>query len=267
MTVITLYSSWFCPYAQRVWCALNEFNIIYKLVESFDLDPDTHKYIKHPDLLKHNPKGLVPTIVETHKSTNGGEDQTVMKCESLDILKEIHSNYVSKDDVEQCGADADKYNRLICSPFYRVLMKLDSEERQEAWKQMLEGIEAFSNQLNWESNDHSKISFYNGHSDRPSIVDLTVFPWVHRLYILDHFKSLTLEGAVKPSNNLLSEEAKNKILAWQSKMEHHPSVQQTLASREQLIPVYIRYANGSAESKVGDAVRSGKEAHDAKNDN
>jgi len=35
-TSVTLYGSWFCPYVQRVWIALEEKNIVYEYVE---IDP------------------------------------------------------------------------------------------------------------------------------------------------------------------------------------------------------------------------------------
>jgi len=38
--------------------------------------------VKHPDLLRANPKGLVPTLVL--------DDGGVVKCESLDILKDLY---------------------------------------------------------------------------------------------------------------------------------------------------------------------------------
>ncbi len=253
---VQLYSSWFCPYAQRVWCALNEYGVSYDLIESFRLDPETHHYIKIPELLKYNPKGLVPTLVELKS-----DEEQLVKCESLDILKDLCSTYVNEEEAERQILDCEIFNRSICSPFYRVLMKHDPDERLQAWNEMLRGLESYSTELFWENKGSNSISFFKGATDRPTIVDLAVFPWVHRLFILDHFKSLSVHGK---EGAMMSKEGREKIMKWKSKMESHPSVKTTLAQPDKLIPVYIRYANGTANSKVGDAVRSGKEAHDAK---
>ena len=238
---IKLYSSWLCPYAQRVWCALNEYGVSYELIESFEFDQETFQYIKHPELLKHNPKGLVPTLVEIKPD----DEQTVVKCESIDILKDLCSTYVNKEEAEYHIVDCQTYNQCICSPFYGALMKADPEERLQSWNEMLKGLELFSKQLTWErKNDDDddeplQPSFYKGTKDRPTIVDLTVFPWVHRLFLLDHFKSLSLDGT---EGNSMSQESKDKIIAWKNKMEHCPSVKNTLAEPEKLIEVHVMYS-------------------------
>ena len=253
---VKLYSCWFCPYAQRVWCAVNEYGVSYDLIESFRLHPETHHYIKHPDLLKYNPKGLVPTLVEIKS-----DEEQIVKCESLDILKDLCGTHVNHEEAERQILDCETFNKGICSPFYRVLMKHDPDERLQAWDEMLRGLESYSKELYWDNKEANSISFFKGATDRPTIVDFTVFPWVHRLFILDHFKSLSIDGK---EGAILSKKGREKIMAWKTKMESHHSVKKTLAQPEKLIPVYIRYANGTANSKVGDAVRSGKEAHDAK---
>lgn len=52
---LALYSSWFCPFAQRVWIALEAKALQYKYVE---IDP----YNKSPEFLALNPRGLVPVL-------------------------------------------------------------------------------------------------------------------------------------------------------------------------------------------------------------
>ena len=65
--VVTLVSSWFCPFAQRAWIALNHRGIAYDWVEALDWNADG-SYKKAPVLLAHNPQGLVPTIIGRHGS-------------------------------------------------------------------------------------------------------------------------------------------------------------------------------------------------------
>jgi glutathione S-transferase len=129
---------------------------------------------------------------------------------------------------------------------------------------MLDGIAAFSERLHWHgrgqdnARDFESISFYNFSGklkDEPSLVDFAVFPWIHRLYIIEHYCGFCLADASP-------EEVNDKIESWRQKMEILPAVRKTLAERKSLLEVYQRYADGSAQSKVGDAVRQGKDAHD-----
>lgn len=263
MMIPRLYSAWFCPYAQRAWAALNELGVDFELVEALGSGFDAG-YTKHPGLLQHNPEGLVPTLVFP--------DKKEVQCQSIDILKQLYldhgSELVGQDRKEEVlsnlHAEATLWNQQICSPFYRVLMKPDENERGKAWNDMVEGLVAFSERLKWKPHENKGkecISFYEYSGkpgdDLPSMVDFTVFPFVHRLYIIQHYKGFCLDDTEG-----VSPDVQNKMKAWQTKMEALPSVRKTLADKEKLIDVYRRYSDGTAQSKVGDAVRQGKEAHD-----
>lgn len=249
MAKTVLYSAYFCPYAQRVWACLNYFDIHYQLVESLGSGL-TPAYTKHPDLLRWNSKGLVPTLV-THY-----ENQVDVKCESIDILRALYSERYKEREAEfsKLYAEALEWNKRVCSPFYRVLMKPDEASRQRAWQDMVDGLSAFSDKL---IVDEDTISFYDyegKQDDEPSLVDFTVFPFVHRLYIIEHYRGFRLPDADPVVGD--------KIYRWQQRMEALPAVADTLAERQSLIDVYLRYSDGSAQSKVGDAIRAGKEAHE-----
>ena len=79
---LKLYSSWFCPYAQRVWIALEEKGINYQYNEINPYETEsttsgdqnsssnytkialslTEKRIRYPKFIESSPKGLVPAI-------------------------------------------------------------------------------------------------------------------------------------------------------------------------------------------------------------
>ena len=62
---LTLYSAWFCPYAQRAWLALLHRGVPFVRVESLSHpDGPAAPYTKLPALLAANPRGLVPTLVD-----------------------------------------------------------------------------------------------------------------------------------------------------------------------------------------------------------
>ena len=58
---VLMYGACFCPFVQRVWIALEVKGIDYHYVE---VDP----YQKPPELLKVNPRGLVPAVVHDDHS-------------------------------------------------------------------------------------------------------------------------------------------------------------------------------------------------------
>jgi len=266
-----LYSAWFCPFAQRAWCALNEFGKMdYTLVEALTVDPTTEAYIKDPGLLESNPQGLVPTVVQHIRSDHDGDEsrsRTNVVCDSLQILRDLYELQLGSAAVAaRLHDEATEWNRRLCSPLYPVLMKQTQSERMQAWENMVEGISAFCKHLE-ETDDKdagTSISFYKSSrcasaatGEEPSLVDFCVFPFVHRLYIVEHYKGLTL-----PDRTAQERQVKHKIELWRKRMEERPSVRPTLASPEDLIPIYRRYADGTAKSKVGDSVRQGKQAHD-----
>lgn len=333
-TTLKLYSAWFCPYAQRVWCALRALGVPnFDLIEALQIDPVTGEYIKNAQLLRHNPQGLVPTLVTTQKKEqeDNHDEKVVVVCDSMEILKQLYSNYNheaaaaaqlvqggggrSKDDddtttlvVDQWYKDAQYFNQCLCSPFYTALMKPTAAERQAGWEQMCTGMREFAQHLSWLNDDNdnddgssSGISFYQStkttaaattagtENDKcPTLVDLCVFPFVHRLYVLEHYKGFTLPASKEeeePSstiegsdgNDIAQENNDNdnnkascndaddwvaKIKQWLLKMEALSPIQATLAKRNDLLPIYKAYSDGSAKSKVGNFVRQGKQAHE-----
>jgi len=247
-----LYSAWFCPFAQRVWAALNELEFKYELVEALQIDPQTQSYIKDEGLVKNNPKGLVPTLVQ--EDEHGDKH---VYCDSMEILKELFSLVQNKDEVMDLYKQAKEWNHRICSPFYTVIMQQDQKKSYDAWQHMLKNLAEFSQHLEYTGDT---ISFYKTQSslgDVPCLVDFCVFPFVHRLGIIEYYKGLSL-----PASTEQERQVKNKIIAWQKRMEARPSVKQTLAERFELTPIYERYADGTAKSKVADFVRQGGHAHD-----
>lgn len=253
-----LYSAWFCPFAQRVWSALNELGVPHSRVESLRVDPETEAYIKDEGLLKTNPKGLVPTLKQQH--SNGNE---TIVCDSMKILNDLYSaeNRNDQNSVQQLYEEAMEWNKKLCStPFYAVLMRQNKKELDEAWKELQESLTSFSEHLILKGTDGKEISFYKSDfasGESPSMVDFCVFPFIHRLYVIEHYKGLRLPQGTKGEK-----EVTKKIDSWREKMEDLPSVKQTLADAKDLIPIYRRYADGTAKSKVGDSIREGKNVHD-----
>ena len=74
-------------------------------------------------------------------------------------------------------------------------------------------------------------------------------------YILEHYRG--------PEFAIPSDDPKlEAYYEWCRAVFAQPCVKSTLAEKDPLIVVYKRYADGSAKSKVGEAVMKGKAAHD-----
>ena len=248
---IRLYSAWFCPYAQRAWMVINNLGIKYNLIESLEIDKTTHGYNKNKRLLEINPKGLVPTL-EVFESEPIDHSQTIdsngtppaIVVESIDVMKYLFEHTgrrVNEKELE----DANAINKTVCSPFYRCLIKQNKEEQLGGWNDLLLGLESFCDNIKSDN-------FYK--DDAPNIVDFTLYPWAFRLYVLKEFRGFELDSDLPWVK---------KYLKWKQKMEQEVTgVKDTLPDKTDLLESYERYANASAKSLVGDAVRAGKEAHD-----
>ena len=250
-TKIRLYSAWFCPYAQRAWAVLNNLKINYQLIESLEIDNETHGYKKNERLLEINPKGLVPTlevfenaILDKKQFVDEENKSPRVVCESVDVMKFLYEyTGITVEDTEI--KDANIANQNVCSPYYRCLMKQSYEEQIKGWNDLLIGLESFSDNI---------LDGKYFKSEIPNIVDFTIFPWAFRLYVLEEFRGFKLDPNVPWVN---------KFSAWKKRMENEvQGVQNTLPDKIQLLKSYERYADASAKSLVGNAVNAGKEAHD-----
>ena len=118
-------------------------------------------------------------------------------------------------------------------------------EQLEGWNDLLSGLENFCKEI--QNNNFFK-------SNYPNIVDFTLYPWVFRLYVLEQFRGFKLD------HDLLWVK---QLTDWKQRMENEVhGVAETLPDQDKLLKSYERYADASAKSLVGDAVRAGKEAHD-----
>jgi len=266
-----LFSAWFCPYAQRVWMTLNLLEIPYERIEALTLvkDPEnpetpsssiaeTEGYRKHPRLLELNPKGLVPTL---ELLDEGMKEKNKRECGSGETRSDGAAVTESLDGMDFLGRCAPgtftdpglfdlakRANEKVCSPFYRCLVPQEDSVRRGGWEDLQRGLREFTE-------THAQPEEVRRKTREgflvPDIVDLAVFPWAARLYVLEEYRGFVLEGSWVED-----------FRRWKAMVERNPAVAVTLADRDLLLASYERYARGTAKSLVGEAVRQGKEAHD-----
>ena len=254
---IELLSAWFCPYAQRAWIALNEKLGVgnFQITEAMKtMEPDDH-YEKIPLLLECNPNGLVPVIIDRRQQRQGEEiksdDNTkpAIIYESLicveyadEALGEGQPALLPGNAAQRAHARmwADKLNKKICTPFYQLLMKQTKEEQDKAAQTILEGLKDFS--------ANCQGPYFYG--DEFTLVDIALAPWAVgiRMDILKHYRQFEVPQ---------TEEYK-QYHKWTKAVSERSQFKATASTDlPAMIRVYRRYAEGTALSKVGDAVRGG----------
>lgn len=259
---VSLLSAWFCPYAQRAWIAILEKGLQpgkdFTLRNCLKIDPlkkATGGYKKDPFLLEVNPLGLVPVIVDDRVQQKNNIDNEgdynmsenvhrAVVCESLICVEYIDEAFdgpalLPSDPAGRAFVRmwADKINKTVCPSFYRMLVRKEPEQRQKAKNDLLDAIRTFSSAI--------RGPYFIG--ENISMVDIAIFPWIYRLYILEHFREFVIPD---------TEEFKH-FHEWNSAVMSRPAIVATLADKNDLLECYERYADASALSKVAVAIQQG----------
>uniref|UniRef100_A0A7S4C6T0 Glutathione transferase n=1 Tax=Chrysotila carterae TaxID=13221 RepID=A0A7S4C6T0_CHRCT len=244
----TFYGSWFCPYVQRVWIALEEKGVDYEYVE---IDPYRkaegsatkialtleEKQERYPEFVAASPRGLVPALVRGGAAV---ADSMVMLeyveeawqtggAELLPFTPEerAHSRYW-----------INFANERIIPYYYRMLMARDDKGRTDARQAALAGMEEFSAAMSEDG------PFFAGQSF--SLVDIALFPWYERF--------LTV-GAAYRGFQTPKTPAFERLNKWHAAVRARPSVSRTLADPKRLIENYAGYADNSATSDAANKFR------------
>lgn len=274
-------SAWFCPFAHRATLALEHHgdHVTYEWVEALgwekrkatgashdkgapiDTSHENWYHFKAPELMKHNPLGMVPTLVSEAtflEDTSKGPlkppvRESLVSIEFVDELVNGGSTPIMPTcpyERAKARVAADVVNKHICSKYYHVLVRQDKREQQEGFEALLKGIEAFGGEL---QDDKDSGPFFGGNMT-PGLVDYALFPWAHRIPVFEHYRGKNF-AIPKNTNNL------KKYHKWLDAMTQLPHVKKTLPPWDDYLKHIGRYADGSARSKVANAVRDGRDAH------
>ena len=272
------FSAWFCPFAHRATLALEHHardgHLTYEWIESLgwekrgktdasvETEHENWYHYKSPKLLKHNPLGMVPTLVPPARfHAESGDPTRDVVTESLVCVQFIDelveggtTSIMSSCPYERARArvDADWVNKHVCSPYYSVLVRQDAAEQRRAFESIVEGLEKFASWC-----EEGEGAFYAGKST-PGLVDYALFPWAHRLPVFEHYRG----DAFKIPRTA----ALNSYHAWMDAMIAREEVKKTLPPWDDYLAHIGRYADGSARSKVANAVRAGRSAHEYDDD-
>ena len=272
MPKLTYYSAWFCPFAHRATLALSRHLsfVQYEWVESLGWEKraktkeeirtkhENWYHYKSPDLLRANPLGMVPTI----KDEKGNVITESIVC--IQYIDEIvnggNEPILASTPHERANERvmADFVAKTVCSKYYSVLVRQDEEEQMEAFREIEKAIEKFATHLVDDidnDNDDRKGPFFNGRLT-PGLVDLTLFPWAWRLPVFETHRDQRFKIDPSKSPGFM------KYTRWLRAMCSRDDVLRTLPNWEEYLQHITRYADGSARSKVANAVRDGRGAHE-----
>ncbi|GAP91605.2 putative glutathione transferase omega-1 [Rosellinia necatrix] len=252
---LKLYSGWFCPFVQRVWITLEEKGIPYQYIE-------VNPYYKTPELMRANPRGLVPTLqVAPGKALY---ESTVI-CEYLEDHYADHEPRLlpaagddgGDNDYERARARIwmDHASSRIVPAFHRLLQfqpaayggdgaaRLD-ELRAELRSCLLEFAGAMADGG----------PYFSGRDF--SLPDVAAAPWATRLWVFDEFKGGL--GIPAPGRGGADEPRWARWRVWEAAVRRRDSVRRTTSERARYVPVHRRYADDVAQSQIARAIRAGR---------
>ncbi|KAI1464905.1 putative glutathione-S-transferase theta, GST [Daldinia caldariorum] len=245
---LKLFAGWFCPFVQRVWITLEEKGIPYQYIE---INP----YHKGPELLRANPRGLVPTLeVAPGKSLY---ESTVL-CEYLEDHYPDHKPHkAGKDDYTRARARiwTDFVTSRVVPAFHRLL-QFQPLKHEGGGEERLDELrrEFRSRLLEFAREMDPRGPFFFG--PELSLVDIVMIPWAVRLWVFEEFK-----GGLRvpePGQGGPDEEAWARWRKWLDASSSRESVRKTTSEQEHYLPIYKRYAEDLAQSELAKATRAGR---------
>lgn len=215
---------------------------------------------KADELKRVNPSALVPTLIPLDDADQPDESRVVYESlVTIDYIDAVSraqgkNRLVSEDPYEAARSRVwtERVNRDCCSPYYGVLVRKEDAERREHFDKLVHGLTNFSEEL---SKTSGPLFLPDG---QLSNVDLALVPWAFRFYVLEHYRGH--DFAVPQTPEL------EPYHAWFDHVMKLPSVERTLPDKDQYLEHIFKYADGSARSKVANAVRRGAAAHEIDDD-
>lgn len=253
-----LYSSWFCPFAQRVWIALEEKSMPYTWVEINPYEEDNSapggyskialpletKKKKYPEFVDCSPWGLVPALEIDGKKV----------CDSMAVLEFIDEfcggpSLLGSDPVMRAHQRiwASFINDRVLKAFYSLLLSQDAMT-QKTHQARLEMLLVELSQAMAPASDGP---YFLGEAF--GFVDVVFAPFYQRiLSIAGHYR-----GVVLPANPDF-----DRLRVWWEATCKRPAVANTIVCEERLISSYSQYATNRATSDVAKLIRQTLTKHE-----
>lgn len=244
-----LYSSWFCPFAQRAWIAAEESGANYKWIEINPYSVDSErpggytkkaltleeKRLADPDFVEASPRGLVPAI--RHKE--------IVLWESLPVVEYIDAVFGGQKLIDRANAYQVARQQIWCAhctdrvqrKYYQALCAQEEKEREAFVEEFFNECRALAGAMSNEG------PFFNG--EVFSMVDVALAPFWQRILLV----GWELFGLTMP----MEEPEFQRLDLWWKAVSSRPSVAATIVCEPRLVSSYADYHTNVATS---DAARN-----------
>jgi len=218
---LVFFNTFFCPYAQMAWIAINEKGAADKTEFVEGLVIRGGDYEVHPRLFALGRSG-VPTLF--HPATKTVVDGSTDCVAFVDKhFGEPHKLIpVDKDLRVRAQRCETLLHSIFTFPFYSMLLRQEPEEQEKAKQKLVLAIEQLVKDYEG--------PFYMG--DEFTVADIAVAPYFDRMIVLKHYRNFE----VPPDG------ATAKWHEWSNNVLERPSVAVTRQDRERIVEAYKRYA-------------------------
>jgi glutathione S-transferase len=232
----TFYATWFCPYAQRAWIALESKGVSFDWVEAvlYEGDPSSKRALPLaekqrlvPGFVECSPRGLVPALL--HADAKVFESIPVMEYieEAFDGPSLMPINFACK---AQIRAGILLWSELVVRRFYSLLMATSRDAIEKGAAALLAGFEEM---VPYFSNEGP---FFSSHGF--SLFECSALPWFQRLVVLKAYRAFSLPDT----------DPFNRLTLWYNACLRVPSFSRTIVDSSKLISNYAGYANDSGSN-------------------
>ncbi|KAJ8299287.1 hypothetical protein KUTeg_023347 [Tegillarca granosa] len=169
MEKLQLYCSWFCPFAQRAWIALEHKGVEYEYIE---VDP----YNKTKEFLAINPRGLVPVLVKDNRTVY----ESSICIEFIDEALTTGVSLLPKDPMDRAQVRiwSDFISKRIVPTFYQILQMQEKDKQEEAKDKLLQHLLTLTKAMSSEG------PYFSGKA--LGMVDIMLIPFAIRFNILSN---------------------------------------------------------------------------------
>ena len=259
----TLYSSWFCPFAQRAWIVAEEIDRDYQWVEinPYEVDPNKEggytklalplpvKQRRFPGFVETSPRGLIPAVshrrpaADPNNDTTKDDDDLIRIWESLPTAEYLDATFgggtlAGRDPHERALVQiwSAHCTDRVQKQYYKALMTKDktSPAFREAMEQYYEECRSLARAMMTKDDGPY---FLGRHF---SLVDVALAPfWQRMIWVGGHYMDLQFPP---------DEPEFDRLQKWWEAVQRRPSVRNTLVCKERLIASYNDYNQGAATS-------------------
>ena len=251
---LTLYSSWFCPFAQRTWIVCEETGVQYlwREINPYQVDPSRaggytkislsleEKRRLYPDFIEASPRGLVPAV-EHHQHSTSSPKHKLVVWESLPAAEYVdavfgNGSLMPTDPWERAMTQiwCDHCTHRIQKEYYAALMAKDVAQSRRHLEQCFTECRTLARAMQCNNSG----PFFWG--DRFSMVDVALAPfWQRMIWVGGHYCNLQFPD---------DDPDFQRLQVWWEACRSRPSVRATLVCQPRLIASYSDYVTNVATS-------------------